>query len=78
MAEARILQAKAEAEAIALITEAIKGTGSNPANYILAMKYIENLKEMVSGKDNKTIYMPYEATSVISSLGGLKEMFDGK
>ncbi len=78
LAEARVLQAKAEAEAIALITEAIKGTGSNPANYILAMKYIENLKEMVSGKDNKTIYMPYEATSVISSLGGLKEMFDGK
>ncbi len=75
LAEARILQAKAEAEAIAMITEAIKGTDSNPATYMLAMKYVENLKEMVSGQDNKTIYMPYEATSVISSLGSIKDMF---
>ncbi len=75
MAEARILQAKAEAEAIAMITEAIKGSDSNPATYMLAMKYVDNLKEMVSGQDNKTIYMPYEATGVISSLGSIKEMF---
>ena len=27
------------------------------------------------GKDNKTIYIPYEATGVLSSLGGIKEMF---
>ncbi len=75
-AEARILQAKAEAEAIALVTEAIKGTDTNPATYMLAMKYVDNLREMVSGEDNKTIYMPYEATSVISSLGSIKELFN--
>ena len=33
---------------------------------------------MVSGKDNKTVYIPYEATSVLSSLGGVKELFEKK
>jgi hypothetical protein len=33
---------------------------------------------MVSGQDNKMIYMPYEATGVLSSLGGIKEMFGVK
>ncbi len=75
LAEAQILQAQAEAEAIAKISEAIGSTGTNPATYMLAVKYIETLKEMTSGEDNKTIYMPYEATGVISSLGSLKEMF---
>lgn len=75
VAEAIILQAKAEAGAIRQITEAIADTGSNPANYILAIKYIDGLKEMASGKNNKTIYLPYEATSVLGSIGGIKELF---
>lgn len=75
-ARAKILQAEAEAAAIAKIAEAIKGTDSNPASYLLAVKYIETMKEMVSGKDNKTVYMPYEASSMLSSLGGIKDLFD--
>ena len=50
-AEAKILQAKAEAEAIEKLAEAIKGTSSDPASYQIALKYIETLKEMTSGKD---------------------------
>ncbi len=76
LAEAQILQAKAEAEAISKINEAVAATSTDPVTYILATKYIESLKEMVSGKDNKTIYMPYEAAGVISSLGSIKEMFN--
>ncbi|NCC98807.1 MAG: SPFH/Band 7/PHB domain protein [Bacteroidia bacterium] len=75
-AEAQILQAEAEAKAIRQISEAVAAQkGTNPVNYLLAIKYIDGLKEMVSGKDNKTIYLPYEATGVLSSLGGIKEMF---
>jgi hypothetical protein len=29
---------------------------------------------MTSGKDNKTIYIPFEATGVLSSLGGIKDI----
>ena len=76
-AEAKILQAKAEAEAIEKLAEAIKGTSSDPASYQIALKYIETLKEMTSGKDNKTVYIPYEATSLLGSLGGIKEILKG-
>lgn len=75
-AEAKILQAKAEAEAVKKIAEAINGSKSDPASYQIALKYIETLKEMASGKDNKTVYIPYEATSLLASLGGIKEMLN--
>lgn len=75
-AEARIRTANGEAEAINVITTAIKNTNSDPVNYMVAIRYIDTLNQMVSGKDNKTIYMPYEATGVLSSLGGIKNMFN--
>lgn len=75
---AKILQAKAEAEAIAQVAAAIAQTKTDPATYLLAVKYIETLKEMTSGKDNKTIYMPYEASGILGSIGGIKELFGSK
>ncbi|MBQ1213695.1 MAG: SPFH/Band 7/PHB domain protein [Tidjanibacter sp.] len=74
-AKAKVLQANAEAEAIARVTEAIQSTKTDPATYLLAVKYIETLQEMTSGKDNKVVYLPYEATSVLGSIGGIKELF---
>lgn len=73
-AKAKVLQAEAEAEAIRQVTEAIQSSKADPASYLLAVKYIDSLKEMVSGKDNKTVYVPYEATSVLGSLGSIKEL----
>jgi regulator of protease activity HflC (stomatin/prohibitin superfamily) len=72
-AQARIAVAQAEAEAIKVVTEAIQNTG-DPVNYLVAMKYLETLKEMTSGQDNKVVYIPYEATGVLSSVGGIKDL----
>ncbi len=77
-AEARIKVAEAEAEAIARITEAVKNSDTDPTQYLVAIKYIEALEEMVTGKDNKVVYMPYEATGVLSSLGGIKNLFSAQ
>lgn len=74
-ARAIILNAEAEAEAIRRVAAVVAQTNTDPATYILAMKYIETLKEMTSGKDNKTVYVPYEASSVLSSIGSIKELF---
>ena len=61
------------------ITDAINGTNMSPATYMLAEKYIEALKEMSSGKDSKLVYMPYEASSMMSSIGCFQDMFkEGK
>ena len=70
-AKAKILQAEAEAEAV---RRAVAASNTNPASYMLAMKYIETLGEMTKGKDAKTIYIPYEATGVLSSLGSVKDI----
>ena len=74
---AKVLQAEAEAKAIERIAQAISSTKTDPATYLLAVKYIETLNEMVSGKDNKTIYIPYEASGLLSSIGSIKDMFKG-
>lgn len=75
-ARAKILEAEAEAEAIRRVSEAVAASNTNPASYMLATKYIETLREMVEGKDAKTVYIPYEATGVLSSIGSIKEIFN--
>ena len=75
-AQSRIRRAQGEAEAIRLVSQAIQGTNADPANYLIAMKYLETLKEMTSGQNNKVVYIPYEATGILSSVGGIKDMLD--
>jgi len=74
-AQAKINVAKAEAESIRLVADAIKETKMDPAQYLIALKYIETLSSMTSGKDNKVVYMPFEATGILSSVGSIQEMF---
>ncbi len=73
-AQAKIRTAEGEAEAIQKITRAVSDSKGDPINYLVAIRYIDTLKDMVTGKDNKVIYLPYEATGVLSSIGGIKEM----
>lgn len=74
-AQAKILQANAESAAITKVAEAVAQSKTDPATYLLATKYIATLKEMVSGKDGKTVYIPYEASNMLGSIGSIKEMF---
>lgn len=73
-ATARIRKAEAEAIAIQKITEAV-GKSTNPANYLLAQKYIAMMQELASGDKSKTVYLPYEATNLLGSIGGIKDLF---
>ena len=68
------LQAEAEATAIRNVAEAVADRGADPVNYLLAVKYIETLKEVAGGQENKTVYLPYEASNLLGSLGGIKEL----
>ncbi|MBP3726261.1 MAG: SPFH/Band 7/PHB domain protein [Bacteroidaceae bacterium] len=73
-AQARIRKAEAEAIAIEKITEAV-GKSTNPANYLLAQKYIQMMEELAKGEQTKTVYLPYEATNMLGSIGGIKDLF---
>ena len=75
-AEARLRVAQAEAQAIQMVAQAIGGAG-NPAQYLIAQRYLESLSAIAAGAD-KLVFMPYEAAGVLSSLGGIKELFQSK
>ncbi len=74
LAEAKLKVAGAEAQAIQLISGAIGNTG-NSVQYLVAQKYLESLNQIAMNAD-KTVFLPYEATGVMGSLGGMKELFD--
>ena len=76
-AEARVLIAEAEAEAVRRVSAAFGEHQDQAVQYLVAVKYIDALKEMVSGKDNKVVYVPYEATAVLGAVGSVKEMLEG-
>lgn len=76
-AEARAKQAEGEAVAIAKITEAF-GSNVSADKYLIAIKYLETLKQMVEGENNKVVYLPFEATGVLSSLDGIKQLLETK
>ena len=76
-AQARIRKAEAEAKAIELVTEAV-GKTTNPANYLLAQKYIQMMEELAQNNQTKTVYLPFEATNMMGSIAGIKELFKGE
>jgi len=77
VAQARMLEADGEKEAIQRIIGALADKGQ-PDKYLIAMKYLETMKSITSGKDNKVVYMPYEATGILSSIDGIKQMLNNK
>ena len=74
-AAAKVAVANAEAEAIAKVAAAIGKSDISPANYMLAEKYIAALEGMTAGKGTRTVYMPYDASAMLSSIGSIKELF---
>lgn len=75
-AEARLAIAEAEAEAIRRIADAVSQTKADPTQYLIAVRYIETLEQILreGGAGSKTVFMPYEASGLMSSVGGLKEL----
>ena len=71
VAEARLRIAEAEAQAINRIREALPG--GSPSNYLIALKYLESLEKISAGQATK-IFLPFEASALLGSLGGIREM----
>ena len=76
IAEAKIKVANAEAEAVKILAAGV-GDKANPASYQVSLKYIEALTTMTEGKDNKIIYMPYEASNVLGAVAAIKDLTGG-
>ncbi len=71
-AEARLKVIEAEAKAIVLVHKA--APGQDPLSYLAAIKYIGTLGEVMEGKDNKMIILPYEAAGLSGSIAAVKKI----
>jgi regulator of protease activity HflC (stomatin/prohibitin superfamily) len=70
-AEARERAAEAEARATQVVSEAIAKGDVQAINYFVAQKYTEALAKIGSAGNSKIVLMPFEASSLIGSLGGI-------
>ena len=80
--EAKVLEATGEAEAIERIAaakareiEAVYGAikNANPDDKLVALKSLEALEKVANGSANK-VFIPFDATKTLASLGTLKEI----
>ena len=80
--ESQVKRAEGEAQAIKEVAEAkakeikmVYGAmmDSKPDEKLVQLKSIEALKDISSGEANK-VFIPYEATSALGSLGAIKEV----
>lgn len=73
-AQARLTAASAEAQAINQIGQII-GNPADTAQYLITARYIESLRDMTRTQNSKVIFMPVETSSMLSTIGALKEVF---
>ncbi len=73
--EARILEADGEKQALDRLKTAIGEKGFS--QYLIAVRYLDTLEKMgVQKEGDKTVFMPFEATAALGSIGGIKEMLN--
>lgn len=76
-ADAREREAQAEARATLMVSEAVAKGDVQALNYFIAQKYTEALQAIATSPNQKTLFMPLEASSVIGAIGGIAELAKG-
>lgn len=74
-AEARESLARAEANAALFVNQAVDGHSTSALNYFVAQKYIEAFGRLADSPNQKVVFMPMETSAMLSSLGGMSELF---
>lgn len=73
-AEARERLAEAEAKATQMVSQAIADGNVAAMNYFVAQKYVEAFGKFAESPNQKLVFMPMEASGLLSSLGGIGEL----
>ena len=74
-AEARERLAQAEAKATEMVAAAIAQRGEKAVQYFVATKYVEALGAFANSPNQKTLFMPLEASGVLGAVQGVAELF---
>jgi regulator of protease activity HflC (stomatin/prohibitin superfamily) len=72
-AQARLKAASADAQALAQISQVI-GAPADTAQYLITSRYVESLRDMTRTQNSKVIFMPMETSTLLSSVGAIKEI----
>lgn len=72
--EARERQAQAEANATAVVSDAIGKGNIQAINYFVAQKYVEAFGQVAASPNSKVIMMPIEASQLVGTVGGIGEL----
>ena len=73
-AEAREREAEAEAKATEMVSTAISNGDVQAINYFVAQDYVKALGKFANSPNEKILFMPLEASSVIGAIGGIGEI----
>jgi len=71
---AAIERGKGEAYMLQAATEVL-GSGAEASRYLATVRYVSAFRKLVSQKDGKVVFIPYESGNLLSSLGFMKEFF---
>ena len=66
--------AQAEAKATEVVSNAVMNGSTQALNYFIAQRYVEALGQMASAENQKVIFLPLEATGILSSIAGIGEL----
>ena len=73
-AEAREREAEAEAKATTMVSESIASGNVTAINYFVAQRYVDALGKFADSPNQKILFLPLEASSVIGAIGGVAEI----
>jgi len=76
-AERYKIEAEATGQSNAITTVYAAITNANPNDKLIAIQYLDTLKEIANGTASK-VFLPYEASGVLGALGGIHEIFKEK
>ena len=57
-----------------MVSEAIAAGNIQAVNYFVATKYVEALQTIGTADNQKIMFLPIEASSLIGSIGGIAEL----
>lgn len=73
-AEAREREAEAEAKATTMVSDSIAKGNVTAVNYFVAQRYVDALGQFANSPNQKILFLPLEASSVIGAIGGVAEI----
>lgn len=75
-AEAREREAAAEAKANDILSKSIRSGALESLQYSVTQQYIKAFSQLAQSPQGKTIFMPFESSQLMGSLGSLKELWN--